>query len=121
MGKTSPKIIARQTRVSRIRKKISGTPERPRLQVFKSLKHIYAQIINDETGHTLVSMSSLSKILRGQAAEGKTGRARQVGLALAEAAKARGIEKVVFDRSGYLYHGRVKALSEGAREGGLVF
>lgn len=121
MGKTNPKQIARQNRVKRIRKKIVGTPERPRLRVFKSAKHIYCQVIDDVAGHTLVSMSSVDKDLRSADSEGKADLAKQVGLKLAEKAKSQGIEKVVFDRGGYIYHGRVKALSDGAREGGLEF
>ena len=109
----------RMHRHKRIRGKISGTPERPRLSVFRSEKHIYAQIIDDVSGKTLVSASSLEKDF---ACEGtKTDAAKQVGVTVAERAKAKGIENVVFDRGGYVYHGRVKALAEGAREGGLQF
>ncbi len=122
MGKTNPRILARQKRVKRIRKKISGTPERPRLRVFKSARHIYAQIIDDTRGHTLAAMSTLDKAIREDASlTGKTARARKVGELIAARAKAAGIEAVVFDRGGYIYHGRVKAVSEGAREGGLKF
>ncbi len=103
-----------------IRKKIKGTPERPRISVFRSNKEIYAQIIDDIHGHTLISASSMSKEIRG--AKGtRTEIAREVGKLLAERAKASSIERVVFDRGGYLFHGRVKALAEGAREGGLKF
>ena len=106
-------------RHKRVRAKISGTPERPRLNVFRSEANIYAQIIDDVSGKTLVSASSLEKDF---ACEGtKTDAAKQVGVNVAERAKAKGIENVVFDRGGYVYHGRVKALAEGAREGGLQF
>ena len=121
MAKTHPTLIARRKRVKRIRKKISGTPDRPRLRVFKSAKHIYAQLIDDVAGHTLLSMSTGDKSLQGSDVKGKTGMAHQVGLQLAGKAKEKGISSVVFDRGGYIYHGRVKALSEGAREGGLAF
>jgi large subunit ribosomal protein L18 len=121
MTKTNPKTIARAKRVSRIRKKITGTSERPRLRVFKSNKHIYAQIINDDTGQTLMAMSTIDKGYEAGEAKGKTEAAKKVGIVLAERARAAGIEKVVFDRGGYIYHGRVKSLSEGAREGGLEF
>jgi len=106
-------------RHKRVRAKVSGTPERPRLNVFRSETNIYAQVIDDTTGRTLVSASSLEK---GFACDGtKTDAARKVGQTVAERAKAKGIETVVFDRGGYLYHGRVQALAEGAREGGLQF
>ena len=106
-------------RHKRVRAKISGTPERPRLNVFRSGTNIYAQIIDDVNGVTLVSASSLEKDF---ACEGtKSDAAKQVGMNVAERAKAKGIETVVFDRGGYVYHGRVKALAEGAREGGLQF
>jgi len=122
MAKTNPKVVGRQKRIRRIRVKITGTPERPRLRVFKSARHIYAQVIDDTKGHTLLAMSSLHKeVVAAEDAKGKCGLAKQVGLKLAEKAKAAGIETVVFDRGGYIYHGRVKALSDGAREGGLVF
>jgi large subunit ribosomal protein L18 len=104
----------------RIRKKISGTAQRPRLVVFRSLKHIYAQLVDDERGHTLVAASDLSKDLVREK-PGKVGTAYAVGKLLAEKAKALGIGRVVFDRAGYRYHGRVRALAEGAREGGLEF
>ena len=106
-------------RHKRVRGKVSGTPERPRLNVFRSETNIYAQIIDDTKGVTLVSASSLEK---GFECDGtKTDAAKKVGEVIAERAKAKGIEAVVFDRGGYLYHGRVKALAEGAREGGLQF
>jgi len=121
MAKTHPSVIARQKRIKRIRKKVVGTPDRPRLRVFKSANHIYAQVIDDSKGHTLVAMSSLHKEIRSEDLKGKRNRAKKVGLLLAEKAKTAGIESVVFDRGGYIYHGRVQALSEGAREGGLKF
>jgi len=109
----------RLRRHKRVRGKIAGTPERPRLNVFRSASNIYAQVIDDVTGKTLVAASSLEK---GFECEGtKTDAARQVGMMVAERAKAAGIETVVFDRGGYVYHGRVQALAEGAREGGLQF
>ena len=104
-------------RHKRVRAKISGTPERPRLNVFRSETNIYAQIIDDVNGKTLVSASSLEKDFSCEGT--KTDAAKQVGVNVA--AKAKGIETVVFDRGGYVYHGRVKALAEGAREGGLQF
>ena len=106
-------------RHKRVRAKISGTPERPRLNVFRSATNIYAQIIDDVNGVTLASASSLDKAIEGYG--GNVAAATAVGKLLAERAKAKGIETVVFDRGGYLYHGRVKALAEGAREGGLQF
>ena len=109
----------RLKRHKRVRSKISGTPECPRLNVFRSEKNIYAQIIDDVNGVTLVSASSLEKDFKVEGT--KTDAAKQVGLNVAERAKAKGIENVVFDRGGYIYHGRVKALAEGAREGGLQF
>ena len=121
MAKTDPKTTARAKRVRRIRKKITGNSGQPRLRVFKSNKHIYAQIIDDSAGKTLVSMSTVDKGFTKSDDSDKTGNAKQVGLLLAEAAKNAGVSKVVFDRGGYIYHGRVKALSEGAREGGLQF
>ena len=109
----------RLKRHKRVRGKISGTPERPRLNVFRSETNIYAQIIDDVAGKTLVSASSLEKDFHVDGT--KSDAAKQVGVTVAERAKAKGIETVVFDRGGYVYHGRVKALAEGAREGGLQF
>ena len=103
-----------------LRKRIHGTPERPRLTVFRSLKHIYAQVIDDVSGRTLASASDQAG-KGGKAVKGKTGSAKSVGTTLAERAKKAGVTKVVFDRNGYIYHGRVKALADGAREGGLQF
>jgi large subunit ribosomal protein L18 len=118
------RILERRIRrKKRVRKKVFGTPERPRLSVYRSLKHIYAQIIDDTKGHTLVACSTLSPELREEL-KGKTKNkeaAKKVGLLLAKKALEKGIKKVVFDRGYYKYHGRVKALAEGAREGGLEF
>lgn len=113
---------ARQRRHLRIRKRVFGTPERPRLSVFRSLSEIYAQIIDDVEGHTLVSASTIDRELR-EKVKGlkKSEQARLVGKALAERALSRGIREVVFDRGGFRYIGRVQALAEGAREGGLKF
>lgn len=106
-------------RHKRVRGKVSGTPERPRLNVFRSENHIYAQIIDDTKGVTLVSASSQCQEIEGKGSNCQA--AGKVGLLLAQRAKDKGIDSVVFDRGGYLYHGRVKALAEGAREGGLKF
>ena len=106
-------------RHKRVRGKVSGTPERPRLNVFRSETNIYAQVIDDTTGTTLVSASSLEKSFSCDGT--KTDAAKKVGEIIAQRAKDKGIDTVVFDRGGYLYHGRVKALAEGAREGGLQF
>ena len=121
MAKTSLKTLARQKRVKRIRKNIVGTTERPRLRVFKSSRHIYAQIIDDTKGTTICAASSL--VLEADLIDkkGKIIQANNVGLLVAQNAISNGVQSVVFDRGGYIYHGRVKALSEGAREGGLVF
>ncbi len=109
----------RLKRHKRVRSKVSGTPERPRLNVFRSENNIYAQIIDDVAGNTLVAASSLDKEITGNG--GNKTAARAVGKLIAERAKAKGINTVVFDRGGYLYHGRVAELAEGAREGGLEF
>ena len=109
----------RLRRHKRVRGKIAGTPERPRLNVFRSAANIYAQIIDDVNGVTLAAASSLEKGFDCSGTKSET--AKKVGLAVAERAKAKGIETVVFDRGGYVYHGRVQALAEGAREGGLQF
>lgn len=122
MAKIKTRSEARDRRHIRVRKKIAGTPERPRLNVYRSLAEIYAQIIDDEAGRTLIAASSIDQKLRGQL-DGmkKTEQARLVGKAIAERALAQGIKQVVFDRGGYRYIGRVKALADGAREGGLEF
>jgi large subunit ribosomal protein L18 len=110
----------RRRRQRRIRMKISGTSERPRLNVFRSLNHIYAQVIDDETGHTLVSASTVDKaIVEKVAGKNKKEQAAIVGKVVAQRAVDAGIQEVVFDRGGYIYHGRIKALADGAREGGL--
>ena len=113
------KKAMRMRRHIRVRGKVSGTPERPRLNVFRSNANIYAQIIDDVNGVTLVSANTLEKEFEG--ATGNVEAAKKVGAILAERAKAKGIEEVVFDRGGYVYHGRVAALAEGAREAGLKF
>src|SRR6185437_5833133 len=124
IGKKSAHV-GRERRRKRVRGKIHGTPERLRLCVFRSSAHIYAQIIDDDRGHTLVAASTLDKALGESAAEesdnAKMAKATQVGKLLAQRAKEQGLAKVVFDRAGYLYHGRVKALADGARAGGLDF
>jgi len=113
---------ARIHRHLRVRKKISGSAEQPRLNVFRSLTGIYAQVIDDHQGVTLVSASNIDRELRAKMkGKNKTDQAKLVGQALADRAKAKGVKKVVFDRGGYRYIGRVKALAEGAREGGLDF
>jgi len=109
----------RKRRHRRVRGKIAGTPARPRLNVFRSSNHIYAQVIDDATGATLCSASSVEKAFTEKG--GNVEAAKKIGEAIAARAKAKGIETVVFDRGGYLYHGRVKALAEGAREAGLEF
>jgi large subunit ribosomal protein L18 len=121
MANTEKKKIAKDKRIKRIRKNINGTATKPRLRVYRSLNNIYAQIIDDAKGSTLVAMSTLDKAVKEGDAKSKTDKAHQVGLLIAERAKAAGVTTIVFDRGGNLYHGRVKALSEGAREGGLVF
>ncbi|SDM96566.1 50S ribosomal protein L18 [Acetanaerobacterium elongatum] len=111
--------LARLKRHRRVRAKISGTAQRPRLTVFRSSKHIYAQLIDDINGATLVSASTLDKEFEGNGSNKDA--AKKIGELLAKKATGKGIENVVFDRSGYIYHGRVKELAEGAREGGLKF
>ncbi|MFT3708545.1 MAG: 50S ribosomal protein L18 [Archangium sp.] len=115
-------IESRLHRKERIRKKVAGDSARPRLTVYKSLKHLHAQIVDDSTGRTLVAASTLSKELKGKLDEGdKKAAAKQVGLLIAEKCKGAKIEKVVFDRNGFPYHGRIAAIADGAREGGLKF
>lgn len=121
MGKTNPRLNGRLRRKKYVRKSITGTPERPRLCVFRSSKHIYAQIVDDEKGATLASASSMGPGLRGTVTGGNKDGARAVGKAIAEAAAAAGITHVVFDRGGFRYHGRVAALADAAREAGLNF
>lgn len=113
---------ARKFRHQRVRNKVSGTPERPRLAVFRSNEHIYAQVIDDVNGRTLAAASTIDKELRAtMQGKDRQEQAKAIGVAVAERAKATGVETVVFDRGGFPYHGRVKALAEGSREGGLVF
>ncbi|GAB6125828.1 50S ribosomal protein L18 [Humidesulfovibrio idahonensis] len=112
---------ARARRKLRIRKKVNGTELKPRLVVFRSNVHIYAQLVDDETGSTLASSSTLILSRAGQATRANREGAASVGKDIAEKAKAKNIEAVVFDRNGYIYHGRIKALADGAREGGLKF
>jgi len=116
------KLSPREQRAARIRKKIAGTPERPRLTVYKSNKHIYAQIVDDTRGATVAAASTLSKELAGQLdGADKTAAAKLVGKLVAEKARAANVNKVVFDRNGFPYHGRVAAVAEAAREAGLEF
>lgn len=122
MGKTDKKRVARLRRHRRVRAKLFGTNDRPRLNVFRSSEHIYAQLIDDEAGHTLAAASSVDGELRKQCADlNKIDAARLVGKSIADRAKAAGVTTVVFDRGGWRYQGRVRALAEGAREGGLEF
>ncbi len=114
--------LARLRRHARVRRKVAGTPGRPRLDVFRSLQHISAQIIDDSKGHTLVAASTVEPEIRGRVAGMKKAeQARVVGEVLAQRAISHGIKQVVFDRGGYVYHGRVKSLADGARESGLEF
>ena len=122
MGKINPRKGMRLKRKRRIRKKISGSEARPRLSVFRSARHIYAQIIDDLQGVTLVSAGTLSPELKDKVSGlKKKEAAKEVGKLLADKAKSKGIERVIFDRNGFLYHGRVKSLAESCREHGLVF
>jgi large subunit ribosomal protein L18 len=122
MSKEAKTSLARKKRHQRVRLKVVGTAERPRLNVFRSLEHIYAQVIDDSRGHTLASASTIDPALREQLrGKSKSEQAKLVGKAVAERAREKGITAVVFDRGGYPYHGRVKALADGSREGGLEF
>ncbi len=121
MAKTNPRAVARKKRVRRIRSKIFGTAEKPRMRVMRSNRNIYVQIIDDRKQVTLVSMSTKDKEFTLSADDDKCATAKKIGGMIAERAKKAGITKVVFDRGGNLYHGRIKALSDGARENGLVF
>ncbi len=118
---------ARRRRQERVRKRVRGTPTRPRLSVFKSAKHIYSQLIDDVHGHTIAAVSSLSPSFQDHAEKvekasgGNIGGAKILGELIAEQARAKGITEIVFDRNGFLYHGRIRALAEGAREAGLQF
>lgn len=121
MAHTS-RSVARKRRHVRVRRKIHGTAERPRLNVYRSLEHIYAQLIDDDAGQTLVALSTLSSDVKNELSSAtKIEQAKSVGKQIAERAREKGIEQIVFDRGGFPYHGRVKALAEGSREGGLVF
>ena len=122
MSKMNPRVSMRLKRKSRIRKNLSGTATRPRLSVFRSARHIYAQIIDDLTGVTLVAAGTLSPEIRDKVGSlKKKDAAHEVGKLLADKAKSKGIDQVVFDRNGFLYHGRIKSLAESCREHGLVF
>ena len=122
MGSTNIRQLSRLKRKKRIRKKIHGTPDRPRLSVFRSARHTYAQIIDDSQGRTLATASTVGKQSKDAPKfESKVEAAKYVGKLIGERAIDKGIKEVVFDRNGFLYHGRIKSLSEGAREAGLVF
>jgi large subunit ribosomal protein L18 len=124
MGRINPSKKARLRRKKSIRKKVFGTPDRPRLCVFRSANHVYAQVVDDTKGQTLAAASTVEKALRTASdsdAGGKIGKAVVVGKRIAQRVLDQGIERVVFDRNGFLYHGRVKAVSDGAREAGLKF
>ena len=121
MARTN-RTLARQRRHQRVRRKIHGTAERPRLNIFRSLQHIYAQVVDDDSGRTLAAASSIDAALRSSlAGKDKTEQAKEVGRLVARRAQEKGIESVVFDRGGYRYHGRVKALADASREAGLKF
>lgn len=116
------RIVGRERRKLRIRRKMEGTAVKPRLSVFRTAKHIYAQVVDDVAGKTVAHASTLARDVRGAIGEDdKSGAAKKVGAAVAKALLAKGIDHVVFDRNGYLYHGRIAALAEGAREAGLKF
>ena len=120
--RTNKLVVARQRRQARVRRRVRGSDERPRLSVFRSNKHVYAQVVSDGSGKTLLAVSTLTADLKGQLKKtGDVGAAKEVGLMIARRCKEKGITRVVFDRNGFLYHGRVRAIAEGAREGGLEF
>ena len=123
MGSTNKRQVARLKRQKRIRKNVIGTSQRPRLCVFRSARHIYAQVIDDTAGQTLVAASSMEKDIRDHSTDkgDKKAVANRIGKLVAERALEKGIDQIVFDRNGFLYHGRVKAVSDGARKGGLKF
>jgi large subunit ribosomal protein L18 len=122
MSQKNQRETARQNRKGRIRKRIFGTEQRPRLSVFRSAKHIYAQLVIDSTGSTILAASTLSPDLRAEIGDlDKRDAAKKVGLWIGKKALEKNIQRVVFDRNGFLYHGRIKALADGARESGLVF
>ena len=118
---TKKKLGGRHRRQLRVRKKVFGTPERPRMNVFRSAKHIYVQVINDVEGKTLAAASTITKALKGTFTGKKTQKAAAIGAAIAERCKELKIDKVVFDRAGFRYHGRIKAIAEAARKAGLQF
>ena len=122
-SKTHPRVVARLKRKKRIRGRIEGTPDRPRLTVYRSAKHIYAQVIDDTAGVTLAAASTLSPEFKNldEELKGKIGAAEKVGQLVAKKALEKGIKTVVFDRNGFIYHGRVRALADGARAAGLEF
>jgi large subunit ribosomal protein L18 len=118
----NPKTLGRTRRQARVRDRLRGTDARPRLSIFRSDRHIYAQLITDTSGKTLLAVSTLSPDLRTQLKKtADVSAAKQVGLLMARRCKEKGIKRIVFDRNGFLYHGRVRAVAEGAREGGLEF
>lgn len=119
MFKGKDRKLARQRKHLRVRRHLAGTPERPRLNVYRSLRHIYAQVIDDTKGITLVATSTLSPDLKDIESTGDVEAAKRLGQSIAKKALAKGINRVVFDRSGYIYHGRIAAVAEGAREAGL--
>lgn len=121
--KGKARLEGRKRRHMRIRRKVTGTAERPRLTVYRSLNHIYVQLVDDLSGRTLLAVSSRDGSVQAEvkAAKGKVGAGKAVGKRIAQVAREQGIERVCFDRGGYLYHGRVKAVADGAREGGLNF
>ncbi len=123
MRRIRRELSPRKRRQIRVRAKVYGTPERPRLNVFRSARHIYAQIIDDDLGYTLVAASTVETETKGKISDENTkvDEAKLVGQTIAQRAKEKGIDKVVFDRAGYIYHGRIKALAEGARAAGLQF
>jgi large subunit ribosomal protein L18 len=118
-GRSAPRVAARERRHLRVRKKIEGSPERPRLVVTRSARNVFAQLVDDTAGNTLASASTLEAAIRAASGD-KTAKAKQVGVLLAERAAQAGVSAAVFDRGGYAYHGRVAALADGAREGGLA-
>jgi large subunit ribosomal protein L18 len=118
-GRSAPRVAARQRRHLRVRKKIEGSAERPRLVVTRSARNVFAQLVDDTVGNTLASASTLEAAIRAASGD-KTAKAKQVGVLLAERAAQAGVSAAVFDRGGYAYHGRVAALADGAREGGLA-
>lgn len=122
MSNTNQRVVSRLRRKAHVRKTVNGDSDRPRLVVYRSNSHIYAQVVDDTAGKTLAAASTLTASVKGAIGElDKKGAAKEVGKAVAAAAKAAGVERVVFDRNGYRYHGRIAALADGAREGGLDF